>query len=126
MSSTARAGAAEVLRVQKRRALIIWLTDVAETAGVPDVIEQARGMASRHVVLFAVLRHPEMQSLMSSTPEDAPQMYRLMAAQEALERRAVLLQALCQHGALVIEAAPGDLSTTLVDRYLEVKERGML
>ena len=62
------------MSVQKRRALIIWLTDVAETAGIPDVIEQAAAMASRHVVLFAVMRHPEMQSLVTSSPEDVPQM----------------------------------------------------
>ena len=49
-----------------------------------------------------------------------------MAAREALERRAVLLHGLRQRGALVIETAPAELSATLVDRYLEVKERRVL
>src|SRR5690606_21893916 len=35
------AAAAAVMAAQKQRALMVWLTDVAETAGVPDVIEGA-------------------------------------------------------------------------------------
>ena len=41
------AAAATVMAAQKRRALVVWLTDVADTAGVPDVIEQALRMAPR-------------------------------------------------------------------------------
>ena len=55
--------AATLLAAQKRRALIVWLTDIAETAGVPDVIERRRAMSSRHVVLFAVMHQPEMLEL---------------------------------------------------------------
>jgi hypothetical protein len=53
-------------------------------------------------------------------------MYRVMSAQETLERREALLHGLRQRGALVLEVAPTDLSSGLVDRYLEVKERGLL
>jgi uncharacterized protein (DUF58 family) len=118
--------AAEVLRSQKRRALIVWLTEVAETAGVPDVIEQTTSMVPRHVVLFAAMRHPEVPALASSAPGSAAEMYRVMSAQEALDRREVLLQDLRQRGALVIEGSPAELGGGLVDRYLEVKDRGLL
>ena len=53
-------------------------------------------------------------------------MFRVMAAQETLDRREVLLRGLRQHGALVLEVSPSELSSGLVDRYLEVKERGLL
>jgi len=47
-------------------------------------------------------------------------------AQETLARRETLLHGLGQRGAMVLEVAPADLSSGLVDRYLEVKERGLL
>ncbi|OFW06769.1 MAG: hypothetical protein A3H96_13970 [Acidobacteria bacterium RIFCSPLOWO2_02_FULL_67_36] len=118
--------AAEMLRVQKRRALVVWLTDVAETAGTPDVIDQSTSLMPRHVVLFAVARHGEIRSLASSAPRSSREMYRVLAAQEAVERRDALLGGLRQRGALVLEGAPADLGGALVDRYLEVKERGLL
>lgn len=118
--------AAAMLAAQKRRALIVWLTDVAETAGVPEVIEHALRMAPTHVVLFGVVRQPEISALAAAVPESPAALYRVMSAQETIERREVLLHGLRQRGALVAEMSPAALSEGLVDRYLEVKERGLL
>jgi uncharacterized protein (DUF58 family) len=120
------AAAATVMAAQKRRALVVWLTDVADTAGIPDVIEHALRMAPAHVVLFGVLRQPDIAALATAAPASPSDMFRVMAAQETLDRREVLLHGLRQHGALVVEVAPSALSSGLVDRYLEVKERGLL
>jgi uncharacterized protein (DUF58 family) len=118
--------AAAMLSAQKRRALIVWLTEVAETAGVPDVIEHALRMAPTHVVLFGVVRQPEISALAASVPDSTAALYRVMSAQETLGRRDALLHGLKQRGALVTEMSPAALSEGLVDRYLEVKERGLL
>ena len=118
--------AAAMLSAQKRRALIVWLTEVAETAGVPDVIEHALRMAPTHVVLFGVVRQPEINALADSVPASPAAMYRVMSAQETIGRRDALLHNLKQRGAMVVEMSPAALSEGLVDRYLEVKERGLL
>jgi uncharacterized protein (DUF58 family) len=120
------AAAAAVMSAQKRRALVVWLTEVADTAGVPDVIEQALRMAPAHVVMFGVMRQPEIAALSAASPASPTEMFRVMAAQETLDRRESLLHGLRQHGALVMEVLPSELSSGLVDRYLEVKERGLL
>jgi uncharacterized protein (DUF58 family) len=120
------AAAAAILAAQKRRALIVWLTDVAETAGMPDVIEQALRMAPAHIVLFAVMRQPEVVALADAAPASSSEMFRVMSAQETIERRDALLHSLRQRGAMVLEVSPAELSSGLVDRYLEVKERGLL
>jgi uncharacterized protein (DUF58 family) len=115
-----------LLSLQKRRALIVWLTGVAETAGVPEVIERAMGMTSRHAVIFAVMRQAAVRNLAASVPDSAADMYRVVAAQEALDRRDGLLHGLRNRGALVLETAPAELSSGIVSRYLEAKERGLL
>ena len=54
-------------------------------------------------------------------------MYRVLAAQETLDRREALLHGLRQRGALVLEVAPAELSSGVVDRYLETSsERKLL
>ena len=37
-----------LMTTQKRRSLVVWLTDFAETATMPDVIEYAMHLTSRH------------------------------------------------------------------------------
>lgn len=118
--------AATVLASQRRRGLIVWFTDVAETAGVPEVIEQAMTMTSRHVVLFVVLRQVDLHDLAQRSPDTPEDMYRVLAAQETLERREALLHGLRQRGALVLEVGAEEMSGSVIDRYLEVKERGLL
>lgn len=120
------AAASAVLSVQKRRSLIVWLTEVAETAGVPEVIESSQRMAPRHVVLLAVTRQPELTALAHARPADQAAMYRVMAAQQTLERRETLLHGLRQRGVQTMEMMPGELSAGLVERYLTIKARNLL
>ena len=115
-----------LLRDQKRRSLIVWLTDLAETAMTPEVIDSASQMMPRHVVLFAALAQPELAQLAESAPRDADGLYRHAAAQEMVQRRDLLLARLRQRGALALEIEPGRLSTALVNHYLDIKERSLL
>lgn len=118
--------AACVMASQKPRALIVWLTELAETAGVPEVIESAVRLTRRHVVLFTVLQQAEMNALAAAAPASQEEMYRILAAQEILERREVLLGNLRQRGALVIEVPAPDLTSALVTEYLGVKDRNLI
>lgn len=115
-----------LMQDQKRRSLVIWLTDLAEIATTPEVIEGAMAASARHLVLFVVIGEPEMLKLAGQRPENPEQMYRYVAAQEAMQRRELLLRGLRQRGALAMEIMPGRLSTTLLSQYLEIKERGRL
>ena len=81
----------------------MWLTDVAESAAVPEVIESAARMVPRHVLVFAVTRPAELTALAARAPETDRDLYRVMAAQEMVERRALLLGQLRQRGAMALE-----------------------
>jgi uncharacterized protein (DUF58 family) len=115
-----------LLSMQSRRSLIVWLTDLAETAATPEVIECAAKMATRHLVLLGIIGQPELRDVVAASPEDANEMYRYTAALEIVQRRDLLLRRLRQQGVLTLEVDPARLSTALVNRYLEVKERSLL
>jgi uncharacterized protein (DUF58 family) len=115
-----------LLSVQKRRSLVVWLTDLAETPAMPEVVEGAMQMTSRHLVLFGVISQPELAALAYRSPASETEMYWHAAAQEMVHRRDLLLRQLRQQGALAVEFEPGRLSTALVNHYLEIKERSLL
>ncbi len=120
------AAAAALDAAQKRRALVVWLTDVAETAGVPDVIENAARLSPQHLVLFGVTRPAELVEIGRSSPETEEEMFRLLAVQELLDRREVLLKGLRQRGVLVLEMDANEPAAHLIDQYLSVKERNLI
>jgi len=118
--------AEQLLGMQSRRSLIVWLTDLAETAATPEVIECAAKMAHRHLVLLGIIGQPELRRLVATEPQNTNEMYHYTAALEVVQRRDLLLRRLRQQGALTLEVEPERLSTALVNRYLEVKEQGLL
>jgi len=118
--------AGRLLTDQKRRSLIVWLTDLAETAMTPEVIEAASMMMPRHLVLFVVVGQPDLGELASKVPKSESEMYRVAAAQEMVHRRELLLARLRERGALAMEVSYNSVSPVLVDAYLQIKERSQL
>ncbi len=112
--------------LQKRRSLVVWMTDLAETATTPEVIESAMHMAQRHLVLFTVISQPELRTMVKERSENARQMFRQTAAMEIVQRRDLLLRTLRQQGALTLEVEPSKLSTAVVNQYLMAKDRSLI
>jgi uncharacterized protein (DUF58 family) len=113
-------------RLQPRRALILWVTDLAETAMRPEVIDGALQLLRRHVLLFVAMAQPEVESIAQARPKDLEQMFRASAAQEMAGRRELLLARLHEQGALTLDLNPEALTSSVLNQYLTVKERAMV
>jgi uncharacterized protein (DUF58 family) len=117
--------AARLMTDQKRRSLVVWITDVPDVAMTPDVIHAASKLMPRHLVLLVVIGQPDLGAMTRRRPDRVDEMYRMAAAQEVVHRRELLLARIRVRGALAIEAT-GNLSPALVNAYLEVKQRSRL
>jgi uncharacterized protein (DUF58 family) len=115
-----------LLSTQKRRSLIIWITDFAETATIPEVLEYAMHMTTRHLVVFAAMGQPDLTALASTIPDSKEEMYRHVAALEIVHRRDLLLRGLRERGVLALELMPEMLGPALINQYLEIKERSLI
>ena len=113
-------------RLQPRRALILWVTDLAETAMRPEVIDGALQLLRRHVLLFVAMAQPEVESIAQARPNNLEQMFRSSAAQEMAGRRELLLARLHEQGALTLDLNPEALTSSVLNQYLTVKERAMV
>jgi uncharacterized protein (DUF58 family) len=113
-------------RLQPRRSLILWITDLAETAMRPEVIDGAVQLLRRHVLLFVAMAQPEVDLIAQARPKNVEQMFRAAAAQEMAGRRELLLARLHEQGALTLDLNPEALTSTVLNQYLTVKERAMV
>ena len=117
--------ASALLTSQKRRSLVVWLTDLAETAMTPEVIEAASRMMPPHLVLFVVIGQPDLAEMAGIVPQNSEEMFRSTAAQEVIHRRELLMARLRERGALTVEAT-GAVSTLVINEYLRIKEKSLL
>jgi uncharacterized protein (DUF58 family) len=113
-------------RLQPRRSLILWITDLAETAMRPEVIDGATQLLRRHVLLFVAMAQPEVERIAQARPRNIEQMFRAAAAQEMAGRRELLLARLHEQGALTLDLNPEALTSSVLNQYLAVKERAMV
>ncbi len=115
-----------LLTEQSRRSLVVWITDFAETPTTPEVIEYAMQMTKRHLVIFTAMNQPDLTALAETTPRTTEEMYRHAAALEIASRRDLLLRGLRQRGVFAFELVPGLLASSIVNQYLDIKERNLL
>jgi uncharacterized protein (DUF58 family) len=113
-------------RLQPRRSLILWVTDLAETAMRPEVIDGAMQLLRRHVLLFVAMAQPEVEQIAQARPKNIEQLFRAAAAQEMAGRRELLLARLHEQGALTLDLNPEALTASVLNQYLMVKERAMV
>jgi uncharacterized protein (DUF58 family) len=118
--------AARLKQLQRRRAMVVWVTEVAESAGRPEIAVAIAELSRHHLPLVLLLEDPELQALADAQVETAEQMYATAAAREMEERRRALVLQLERGGALVARTTRSRLAADAIRGYLDVKARGLL
>jgi uncharacterized protein (DUF58 family) len=117
---------ARLKNTQRRRGLIVWITELVDSVGRPELVVAASELVRRHLVVLVLLKHPELEALAASTPENAEAMFHAAAAQEMLERRRETIVQLERQGVLIVETTAAEVGVQAVSKYLEVKAEGLL
>ncbi|HET9800019.1 MAG TPA: hypothetical protein VFP90_18625, partial [Gemmatimonadaceae bacterium] len=112
---------------QRKRALIVLLTDVIDARAARALLAQLTRGASRHLALVVALRN-EAVLRAARLPEHvgARALYTSAAAEELIEERATALQRMRDAGVVVLDVAPEAMAAAVVSQYLELKTRGAL
>ena len=117
---------ARLKQLQRRRGMVIWVTEIADSVGRPEVVSAVADLARRHLVLVVLLKHPELESLAGETAKGVSGMYATAAAREMLTRRVETIAALRRQGVLVVESEAGEVGMRAINGYLEVKAKGLI
>lgn len=117
---------ARLKNLQQRRGMIVWITELVDTAGRPEIAIAAAELVRRHLVVLVVLKHPELEELAARTPRNRDEMFHSAAAQEMLERRRETIANMERNGVLIVETTAAEIGIRAVSKYLEVKAEGLL
>lgn len=110
----------------KRRSLVIILTDLVDREASAELLAHTATLLPRHLPLIVTIGDKDLRAMVSQVPHDVSEVYRQSVAEELLQQREEALARIAELGGLVLDVPAGQLSFHLVNRYLEVKERGLL
>jgi uncharacterized protein (DUF58 family) len=106
-----------------RRSLVVVITDFVDSMTAELMMENMDRLARRHAVVFVALQDPGLAAAAGLPPGSLLALNRAVVAGVLLRDREVLLKRLRQQGIEPIDAAPAEVSTRLVNAYLEIKRR---
>jgi uncharacterized protein (DUF58 family) len=113
-------------RQVRRRSLLVLFTDVIDPLASAALVSQLSRAAGRHLPLAVAIRNPDLEAAAAASPHDEAAAFRRAAAEELLQARAAALAGMQRAGVLIADTRPGDAVPAVVNRYLDVKRRGML
>lgn len=111
---------------QKKRALVVFFTDVIDVRASRALVAHVSRSAARHLVVIVAMRNDAL--IASATPEahTAIGVYEGAAAEELIMSREEALERMRRAGATVLDVSPSGMTAAVVNRYLEIKARGAL
>lgn len=110
----------------RRRSLVVIFTDLMDELASDNLLGAVALLRPRHLPLCMAIRDSEWDDLMNRPPTNAMDVYERSVLQETIRQRRKAIGKLQQKGAIAMDLPPRLLSSNALDRYLDVKRRGLL
>ena len=110
----------------QRRSLVIILTDLVDRDASAELLAHTSKLVPRHLPLIVTIGDTDLHEMVRLKPAASADVYRQSVAEEILRQREEALSRIRHAGGLALDVPAGRLSIELVNKYLEVKERGLL
>lgn len=110
----------------KRRSLIIVFSDLATLDAAQPLIAYMARLARHHLPLLVIMNDPNITSIAARQPASSNEVYQRAVAEQLLDERRVILDTLNRAGVLTLDVPADKLSVAVINKYLELKTRGVL
>ncbi len=117
---------ADVKRNIKQRSLILLYTNFETLDGLYRQLPYLKGIAKSHLLVVIFFKNTELSNLINDEAETIQQAYdKVIAEKFAFEKR-LIVNELKKYGIYSILTTPENLTIDTINKYLEIKARGLL
>lgn len=113
---------------QRKRALIVFFTDVIDVRASQALLAHVTRSSARHLAVVVALRNDAVFD--AAAPRyvsgSAAALYERASAEELILARAEVLERMRRAGVVVLDVSPRVMTAAVINRYLELKARGAL
>lgn len=108
------------------RSLIILYTNFESSFALDRVLPILRKINNFHLLVVVFFENTEIKAFTEQEVETLEEIYHQTIAQKFLNEKGQMVQKLQQYGIQAILTNPADLSINTINKYLELKSRGLI
>jgi uncharacterized protein (DUF58 family) len=137
---------AHFAQLQKGRSFVVILTDLTDASGSKALLAGLSKLNKRHLTLCVTLKDKQVELLANATymrsdhgaslavrsnlrnarEIETSSIFQRAVAIDLVHERELAFSILRRSGCLILDQAPEDLTSKLIDKYLEVKSKGLI
>ncbi|MEP6741951.1 MAG: DUF58 domain-containing protein [bacterium] len=110
----------------KRRSLVVLLTDLVDEEGSKELLTSLKLLRPRHLPLVVTIADRDLRAVVSEAPATVKDLFTQSVAEEIMYLREAALRLVESQGGLALDVTAAALAPALLEKYLQVKERGLL
>lgn len=115
-----------VKKLVNGRGLLFLYTNFESSYALHRVLPQLRRLNNQHLLVVVFFENTEITPTTSANVENLEDIYRQVTAEDFLLTKVQLAQQLRQMGIMTMLTKPENLTVASINKYLELKSRGMI
>lgn len=117
---------AQIKRKITHRSLLLLYTNFEHISGLKRQLPFLQAISKTHLLVVIFFENTELESLISTDAEDLQSIYHKTIAEKFSYEKRLMVKELNKHGIQTILTAPENLTINTINKYLEIKARGLL
>jgi len=109
-----------------QRSLVLLFTNFETLDAVNRQMKYLRGIAKNHLLVVVFFKNSELLKIIQSNPESMQEIYDEIIAEKFEFEKKLIIQELRKHGIYTVYTLPENLNVEVINKYLEIKARGIL
>ena len=115
-----------IRRLVRGRSLLLLFTNFESQFALERVLPTLRKVNNMHVLVVVFFINTEIEEFAKQTAETTEDIYNQTIAQKFRDEKTGMMQKLRQYGIQTILTRPEDLNINTINKYLELKSRGVI
>ncbi len=111
---------------RQRRSLLALLTDPGSQVAAEGLVSQLGAFYPHHLPLCVTLSDTAVLETAQRSPYNTQAIYERSVAEQILDQRQLWLQRLNQRGVMTLDVPAYQLTSAVINKYLDLKERGRI
>ena len=116
----------DIKRNITQRSLLLLYTNFETLDGLNRQLPYLKGIAKNHLLVVIFFKNTELNSLVTERAETVQQVYDKVIAEKFAYEKRLIVNELKKYGIFSILTTPEDLTLDTINKYLEIKARGLL
>ncbi|MCG9972719.1 DUF58 domain-containing protein [Christiangramia crocea] len=108
------------------RSLLMLYTNFEHMSGLKRQLPFLKAMAKKHLLVVIFFENTEISKLTGQSPSNVSESAHQTVAELFSHSKTLMVKELQRHGIQTVLTAPKDLSINTINKYLEIKARGLL